>query len=91
MGALNHTKRNPYSLLMCRFTHPWPRDPDRCRISLLPVFGTWTWVFRRGSSIKISPSGRCEVFADLLGSMLRYRPEDRTSAEEALRHEWFTM
>lgn len=30
-----------------------------------------------------------EVFADLLGCFLRYRPEDRVSAKEALRHEYF--
>ena len=30
-----------------------------------------------------------EVFADLLGCFLRYRPEDRVSAKEAPRHEYF--
>ena len=37
------------------------------------------------------PQLEIEVFADLLGNLLRYRPEDRISAEEALSHEWFTM
>lgn len=37
------------------------------------------------------PQREIEVFADLLGKLLRYRPADRISAEEALGHEWFTM
>lgn len=30
-----------------------------------------------------------EVFADLLGCFLRYRPEDRVAAKDALQHEYF--
>ena len=37
------------------------------------------------------PQREMEVFADFLGRMLRYKPEERMSAEEALSHEWFTM
>lgn len=31
------------------------------------------------------------LFADLLRSLLRWRPEERISAEKALDHEWFKM
>ena len=37
------------------------------------------------------PRREIEVFADLLKKMLQYKPEERISAEEALKHEWFTM
>jgi len=32
-----------------------------------------------------------ELFADLLGQMLEYKPEDRISAEDAINHEWFKL
>lgn len=32
-----------------------------------------------------------DAFADLLGKLLKYRPEERISAKEAMEHEWFRM
>lgn len=32
-----------------------------------------------------------DLFADLLGRLLRWKPEERASAEEILSHEWFQM
>lgn len=37
------------------------------------------------------PEREQELFADLLGLLLRWRPEERVSAEEVLKHEWFNM
>lgn len=32
-----------------------------------------------------------ELFADLIGRFLKWKPDERISAEEALKHEWFNM
>lgn len=44
-----------------------------------------------GKSHREIPQREVEVFADSLGKMLRYKPEDRVSAEDILNHGWFTM
>ncbi|KAF2755574.1 kinase-like protein [Pseudovirgaria hyperparasitica] len=38
-----------------------------------------------------TPPEELEAFIDLLEKLLRYKPEDRLSAEEALQHPWFRM
>jgi len=37
------------------------------------------------------PRDEIEVFADLLGKILKYNPRDRLTANAAQRHEWFKM
>jgi serine/threonine protein kinase len=37
------------------------------------------------------PQTEQELFADLLGRLLEYKPEDRTSAKDAINHEWFKL
>lgn len=37
------------------------------------------------------PSVETVLFADLLGQLLRWRPEERMSAEKLLSHEWFQL
>lgn len=37
------------------------------------------------------PSVEAKLFADLLGRLLRWKPEERVSAEELLSHEWFQL
>lgn len=37
------------------------------------------------------PEKERELFADLLGLLLRWQPQERLSAEEVLKHEWFTL
>lgn len=35
------------------------------------------------------PPVETKLFADLLGQLLRWKPEERVSAEKILSHEWF--
>ena len=45
-----------------------------------------------GSNIRRDiPQDEIEVFADLLGKLLMYSPDDRISARAALEHEWFKI
>lgn len=37
------------------------------------------------------PSVEAKLFADLLGQLLRWKPEERASAEEVLSHDWFQL
>ena len=37
------------------------------------------------------PGDEIEVFADLLGKLLQYLPQDRLTANAAQDHEWFGM
>lgn len=37
------------------------------------------------------PEKEKDLFADLIGRLLKWKPEERLSAEEALKHEWFNM
>jgi serine/threonine protein kinase len=32
-----------------------------------------------------------DIFADLLGQLLEYKPEDRISAKDVINHEWFKL
>jgi serine/threonine-protein kinase SRPK3 len=37
------------------------------------------------------PEDEIKVFADLLGKILKYNPNDRLAADAAQDHEWFKM
>ena len=42
-------------------------------------------------TVRHIPGDEIEVFADLLGKILKYNPRDRLTANAAQRHEWFKM
>jgi serine/threonine protein kinase len=37
------------------------------------------------------PQTEQELFVDLFGRLLEYKPEDRISAKDAINHEWFKL
>ena len=44
-----------------------------------------------GSYQREIPAEERQLFADLLGKLLQYKPEERMSAKMALDHEWFKL
>lgn len=65
---------------------PWPRSlQDSIREGLYYEFS-----HRPGGVAKVIPEAEVEELAGLLGLLLRYAPEDRLSAQDALDHAWLT-
>lgn len=53
--------------------------------------GLWYTPELRGEVHREIPQEEIDVFADLLGKLLRYDPKERISAAAVLDHEWFKM
>ncbi|KAL6865650.1 hypothetical protein ACO1O0_001745 [Amphichorda felina] len=70
--------------------HPSVAHGDRLiKDKLAP--GLWYTPELRGDAHREMPHEEIDVFADLLGKLLRYDPKGRISAAAALDHEWFKM
>ena len=67
-----------------------PSEPRSIQETLAP--GLWYMDMDIGDEIhRDIPGDEIEVFADLLGKLLKYIPEDRLTANAAQDHEWFRM
>ena len=70
--------------------HPIPSEPRSIQETLAP--GLWYMDMDIGDEKNRDiPGDEIEVFADLLGKLLQYLPQDRLTANAAQDHEWFRM
>jgi serine/threonine-protein kinase SRPK3 len=70
--------------------HPIPSEPRSIQEALAP--GLWYMDMDIGDEIhRDIPEDEIGVFADLLGKLLKYLPQDRLTANAAQDHEWFRM
>lgn len=73
-------------------THPSVAKGARSLEDMLAP-GVWYMDLARGVEDKHRniPEKEIELFADLLGLLLKWQPQERISAQEALNHEWFNL